>query len=163
MVFIWSDRNLGLSRIKIVITKLKSILKMNQTFQNPQASPDRSNKKFTEVFGVDRDKGHSKTIHNNESLIEKSFKLSHFQEDNIENIKTKAAELCLYYEMIDDEIQVVGEQLFVLEFLTWLYEFLNKSLTIQKEDFSQEEVGISTFHRLQKEDILNKAQSLTLI
>lgn len=98
----------------------------------------------------------------NEDAIQKTFKLTNFQQKDIEIITNKATEFKLEYQVIHDKIHVSGTQTVLFEFVLWLYEFLNMCTMMQKHDFAHDEVSISTFHRLHKEDIINKANGLKI-
>ena len=95
-------------------------------------------------------------------LIEKTFKISHFQQRDIPLIKQKIFAHNLKYTIVSDNIKVFGSQLSVLEFLSWLYDFLSKNISTQTVDMVRDEVSISTFQRLHKDEILDKANELSV-
>lgn len=135
-----------------VINKSPLPTSKSQYIEGSNLSPENNMKTENNLLSVTPDR----------VLIEKSFKLTNFQQKDIDIITQKAIEHHLEYEVIYDKIQVVGVEPDLFRFLTWLYDFLNMSISMKKHDFAHDEVSISTFHRLHKEEIISKANDLNI-
>jgi len=112
---------------------------------------------------------------NKDTYSMKEIKLSKSVKDNLKEIEDKAKELEIIYENLDDRLLLAGYQGNMLEFLTWLYDLTVSALEIENANlkekrvfidnnaFTQSEISISTFHRVNQQQILRKAEEWDIL
>jgi len=106
---------------------------------------------------------------------QKEIKLSKSVKDSMKEIEDRMVNLEIIYENLDDRLLVAGYQENILEFLAWLYELTLNALEIEninlKEKrvfvdnnaFTQSEISISTFHRVNQQEITRKAEDMGIL
>ena len=107
--------------------------------------------------------------------IQKELVLYPNLKPHLKEIVTQAEKMQLIYEDLDNKLLIVGFQTQVIDFMTWMYNFtaivLENAMTEQKKmkysrmnsEFKQDEIAVSTFHRIKKTEILKYAEDLELI
>jgi hypothetical protein len=144
--------------------------------QPDQVEPQVEKRKEDES-NKEEEKESEKNEDNLGPYIQKEFVLYSALKPHLKEIVTQAEKMQLMCEDLDNMLIIVGFQAHAFDFMTWLYNFTatalenitneQKTMKYLRQDsnseYKQDEISISTFHRIKKDDILRYAKNMDLI